>query len=267
MNPPSLDLVLPCYNPQPGWAQRVIQSYAVVAAALRREPGLILVNDGSSFGVTADDLRALNEAIPRFQYLENERNRGKGFTLRAGVMLASADYIVYTDIDFPYTEESLLGVHAALKGGAQVAAGVKDEAYYQGVPALRRLISRVLRLMIRSLLRLEISDTQCGLKGFDRAGRSAFLATSIDRYLFDLEFLFLAYRQFGLKVQAVPVQLKPGISFSRMRPQILVQEGANFLRIWLRSWRGTSAEPNALVPPAGTPPERTPPERKPTDSR
>jgi len=244
MNLPSLDLVLPCYNPQPGWAQRVIHSYALVAAAIGREPGLILVNDGSSFGVTADDLRALNEAIPRLQYLEYERNRGKGFTLRAGVTLASADLVIYTDIDFPYTEESLLAVYTALQNGAQVAAGVKDDAYYQEVPALRRLISRALRLLIRTLLRLEISDTQCGLKGFDRAGRSTFLATSIDRYLFDLEFLFLAYRHFALKVQAVPVQLKPGISFSRMRPRILVEEGLNFLRIWLRSLRGSEPKPS-----------------------
>jgi glycosyltransferase involved in cell wall biosynthesis len=248
MSLPSLDLVLPCYNPQPGWAQRVIHSYELVTAALGRAPGLILVNDGSSFGVTADDLRALNQAIPRLQYLENERNRGKGFTLRAGVTLASADHIIYTDIDFPYTEQSLLAVYAALQNGAQVAAGVKDDAYYQGVPPLRRLISRVLRLLIQTLLRLEISDTQCGLKGFDRAGRAAFLATSIDRYLFDLEFLFLAYRQFGLRVQAVAVELKPGISFSRMRPQILVEEGLNFLRIWLRSLRGASSEPTARKP-------------------
>jgi len=238
MNSPALDLVLPCYNPQPGWAQRVIHSYQLIATALGRDPGLILVNDGSAFGVTAEDLRLLQEAIPRFQYLANERNRGKGYTLRAGVTLASADVVLYTDIDFPYTEASLIAVFGALQRGAQVAAGVKDAAYYEGVPPLRRLISRVLRLLIKGLLRLPISDTQCGLKGFDRSGRAAFLATTIDRYLFDLEFLFLAYRQFGLRVEAVPVALKPGIAFSRMRPRILVEEGLNFLRIWWRSLQG-----------------------------
>lgn len=238
MKEPSLDLVLPCYNPQPGWSGRVIAAYRIIAQQLGFAPGVILINDGSEYGVMAQDIQLLQEAIPQLQYLENERNRGKGYTLREGVLLAQSDFVIYTDIDFPYTEKSLVDVWMALQDGVQVAAGVKNQQYYDGVPPLRRLISRLLRAMSYLLLRLEITDTQCGLKGFNRQGREAFLATTIDRYLFDLEFLFLAYRHFRLTVRAVPVTLKPGIVFSRMRPGILIEEGLNFLRVWLRSLKG-----------------------------
>jgi glycosyltransferase involved in cell wall biosynthesis len=229
-----LDLVLPCYNPQPGWAERVAEAYATVARALPEAPGLIVVNDGSAFGVTAGDRERLREAVPALRWLANDRNRGKGHTLRRGVQAADAEWVIYTDIDFPYTEESLLAVYRTLEAGADVAAGVKDADYYRGVPWLRRVVSRWLRRLVKALLRLPIADTQCGLKGFNRRGREAFLATTIDRYLFDLEFLHAAFRRYGLDVRAVPAELKPGIVFSRMNPRILLTEGVNFLRVWWR---------------------------------
>ena len=73
-----------------------------------------------------------------------------------------------------------------------VVIGVKDQSYYDHVPPLRRSISRVFRFFVRSLLRIPTDDTQCGLKGFDQVGKAVFLKTTIDRYLFDLEFVFLA---------------------------------------------------------------------------
>lgn len=235
MRDPVLDLLLPCYQPQPGWVDRVLHAYRILAARLGVAPGVILVNDGSSYGVTAEDLRRLEEAIPGWQYHVNERNRGKGYTLRKAALLSSAPYQIYTDIDFPYTEDSVMAIWQSLQSGVQVAAGVKNEQYYNQVPVLRRGISRLLRAMSATLLRMPISDTQCGLKGFDRKGREVFLTTTIERYLFDLEFLFLAFRKCRLRVEAVPVELKPGIQFSRMRLPVLLEEGRNFLMIWFKS--------------------------------
>ncbi len=227
--------MLPCYNPQEGWAERVLEAYRTIEAALPSPPGLTVVNDGSTRGVEPADWQMLAAAIPRFRWMENAQNRGKGYTLRRGVQAATAERIIYTDIDFPYTEASLLAVYRALEAGVDVAAGVKDHHYYEGVPFLRRQISRALRGMVKVLLRLPIADTQCGLKGFNRRGREAFLATTIDRYLFDLEFLHGAFRRFGLNVRPVPATLKPGIVFSRMHPRILLTEGGNFLKVWLNA--------------------------------
>ena len=80
-----------------------------------------------------------------------------------------------------------------LLAGADVAVGVREEAYYAQIPPARRWVSRLLRRLIRHVLRLPVDDTQCGLKGFNETGRHLFLRTT-KRYLFDLEMLFMAAR-------------------------------------------------------------------------
>lgn len=161
---------------------------------------------------------------------------GKGYALREGVKVADAQCVIYTDIDFPYEEASLLEVaRHLLRGEADVVAGVRDDGYYAGVPADRRRISRFLRWMLRTFLRLRITDTQCGLKGFNQAGRTIFLQTTINRFLFDLEFIFLASRNAGLRLKPVQATLKPGIVFSHVSLRVLGREGWNFLRVFFRA--------------------------------
>ncbi len=248
-----LDIVLPCFNPQGNWAIKIVNSYKIITDLLGFAPGLILVNDGSSSGIDVADLDLLRKAIPSLIYHQRLENKGKGFTLREGVGLSHADFVIYTDIDFPYREESLGDVWQALQRGAQVAAGVKDRHYYEEVPALRRAISKALRWMSTRLLRLEISDTQCGLKGFDALGKQVFMQTRIERYLFDLEFLFLAIRRHQLRVVAVPVSLKPGVTFSKMRFRLLLAEALNFLRVWSLSLFSRKAGPLAEPKSTQTP--------------
>lgn len=233
----TLDIVLPCYNPAPGWTGRVIQAWQQLQSISPHPPRqLILVNDGSSRGIDAADIERLQAAIPTLRYLPSAPNRGKGFALRLGVEASDAELIIYTDIDFPYTEASLAQVATVLhSGSADVVPGVRPDTYYDGVPADRRRISRLLRWMLRTFLRLKITDTQCGLKGFNRAGRAVFLQTSIHRFLFDLEFIFLASQRKDIRLQPVEATLKPGIQFSHVSLRVLVREGFNFLRVFLRA--------------------------------
>ena len=235
--PHSLDLVLPCYNPQPGWAQVIVSAVAGLQEAL---PGvdlrIVLVNDGSQRGIATGDIEQLRAALPRFSYLESKVNRGKGNALRAGVEAAREGICLFTDIDFPYTQDSLLSLYRQLAAGeTDIAVGIKDAAYYRQLPRMRVRISRFLRLLARLFLRISITDTQCGLKGFNAKGKKIFLLTTIDRYLCDLEFIFLADRTPGLRMKATPVRLREGVVFSRVNPRILLTEGGNFLKIVLRS--------------------------------
>lgn len=240
---PTLDIILPCYNPAPGWTGRVTQAWQALQGTLPHPPRhLLLVNDGSTKGIDAADIAALQAAIPGLHYLPSQPNRGKGYALRIGVAASDADLLIYTDIDFPYTEASLVAVAGVLYSGqADVVPGVRPDTYYDGVPADRRRISRLLRWMLRTFLRLKITDTQCGLKGFNRAGRAVFLATTIHRFLFDLEFIFLASQRKDIRLQAVEATLKPGIQFSHVSLRVLVREGFNFLRVFMRALGGRRA--------------------------
>lgn len=234
---PRLDIVLPCYNPILGWEQTVVLGFAEVRAALPSVTiRLFIVNDGSTRNVSPTQIAWLKTQIPELIWLDYPTNKGKGHALRYGVRHAEAHQCIFTDIDFPYATESLLAVYQALEQGADLALGNRDEHYYDQVPAARKRISKSLRWLASRFLRLPVTDTQCGLKGFSPRGRAVFLRTAIDRYLFDLELIFLGAREKGLVIVPVPVSLKPDIVFSHMNASVLVREGWSFVRIFFRAW-------------------------------
>ncbi len=233
MNSPSLDIVLPCYNPIEGWSTTVVN---VLRELQERLPLVyiypIIVNDGSQSGIDASDITLIQEYFPQLTYLQNTQNMGKGYTLRKGVNAAQHELCIYTDIDFPYSLESLLSVYRELaEGKADIAVGIKDSAYYEHLPDSRVRISKGLRWLARNFLKISITDTQCGLKGFNRKGRNIFLATTINRYLCDLEFIYLADRKKEIVMNPVIVKLKEGVVFSHVNMNVLMSEGINFMKV------------------------------------
>jgi glycosyltransferase involved in cell wall biosynthesis len=231
----SLDVILPAYNPLPGWEEIVIGRFQSLVNALPAlKIRLFIVNDGSQRLNETQSANMLRGAIPDLQWISYIENRGKGYALRQGVKQSTADYIVYTDIDWPYTEESMIGLINSLMESNDAVIGKRDNAYYTHLPAARRRISRLLRSFNAKLLRLKVDDTQAGLKGFRKNVRDIFLSTTIDRYLFDLEFIFLLSAKKDIKVIGYPIALRPGITFSKMNRKILFQEARNFLKIWMK---------------------------------
>ena len=233
----SLDIILPAYNPLPGWEGNVIGRFQSLVKAL---PGLkitlFIVNDGSTTVDETASLAVLQNTIPDIQWISYEINKGKGYALREGVKKSCGDYILYTDIDWPYSEESMLGIIRKLTDDMDAVIGIRDEGYYTHLPLSRRRISRILRKINANFLRLKVVDTQAGLKGFTKKVKPIFLATTINRYLFDLEFIYLlSSKKSDFKVEGIPITLRQGITFSNMNRKILLQEARNFMKIWWRS--------------------------------
>lgn len=233
----NVDIVLPCYNPLPNWEQRVVKAFRAIDEDLTEvKLHLYIVNDGSTQHITTDSINYIKNNIPTFQYITYDNNQGKGYALRQGVLATKNDICIYTDIDFPYQKASFLAIFDALKSGIDVAIGVREARYYENVPKIRVWISKSLKWMIRNFLRLPVTDTQCGLKGFNKNGKQLFLQTTINRYLFDLEFIFLTSKRKEINLKPVIVELRPNIVFSNMNFKILAQEGRSFLKIFLKSW-------------------------------
>ncbi len=227
-----VSIVLPCYNPAPGWEQIVCSSYNAFCVDAGEQAELVLVLDGHSVAVTAESKAYIKKNIPGLKLVEYQQNKGKGYAIRQGVAVATGDIIIYTDIDFPYSPGSLHTIYQTLKNNeADVAVGVKDPAYYAQVPAMRRIISKYLRVLIKTFLSMPITDTQCGLKGFKKEVTSLFLQTTIDRYLFDLEFVRNCFRSKKYRVKAIPVVLNEHVHFRKMNYSILLPEMLNFIRL------------------------------------
>lgn len=236
MAKPSLTILLPCYNPPEGWQNQVINSMRILREELASEFSiikLVIVNDGSTSGINSDLKKEISERAHPADFVEYEVNRGKGFALRQGAAVVDTEYCIYTDIDFPYEEESLVQMSRKLKEGNEVVLGHRGRDYYDKTPWFRKLISKTLRWILKTFLRLPTDDSQCGLKGYEKKGLQLFLETKIDRFLFDLEFIKMASKR-KLKITTSDANLKPNIVFSKVNLKILMRESLNFVKVLFR---------------------------------
>lgn len=231
-----MTILLPCYNPPIGWEKQVVESMDIISKALNQKVGelhLVIVNDGSKTNCTVEQQNFVSSNVLNAQFVNYEQNRGKGYALREGVKVIRTNFIVYTDIDFPYQEDSVIAIAETLLNGTAVALGHRGKEYYSKTPWFRKVVSKTLRWVLKTFLRLPTDDSQCGLKGYNQVGAAVFLSTKIDRFLFDLEFIKLAARK-KLKIEKVKVELKPNVVFSKVNTKILLREFGNFLRVLFR---------------------------------
>lgn len=187
---------------------------------------VIVVNDGSRDN-TSEIVREHAAANPALRLVENPGNRGKGFSVRMGMLSARGRIVLFSDADLSSPIEEAPKLLQALEAGADIAIGsrwLRAETQTQRQPLYRQLFGRVFNLLLRLTLGLQFKDTQCGFKAFKRpAVQAIFPLQKIERWGFDPEILFLA-RKFGFKVQEVPVawghsggtRINPLIDGSRM---------------------------------------------------
>lgn len=168
---------------------------------------ILVVNDGSTDD-TAQIVREYGKAHPQVLLVENPGNRGKGFSVRNGMLHAHGDICLFSDADLssPITEAQKL--FDAIAHGADIAIGsrwLRAELQTERQPLYRQAFGRIYNLVLRVFLGLRFADTQCGFKAFRRdAAQRIFPLQRIERWGFDPEILFLALRA-GLRVEEVPV--------------------------------------------------------------
>ena len=228
-----IDLIIPVFNPPENWISGIRENVLELEKLTQCTIHATIVCDGGLAFINTTELDALETTLNNCRVIKYDQNAGKGHAIREGLKAVSGNTVMYTDVDFPYTSDSFLRIYESLQSGADVAAGTRSDAYYKHVPWLRRIVSKFLRRLIRIIVRIPISDTQCGLKGFNAKGAEVFAKTEIDRFLFDLEFIKLCAKK-KLSIAPVSVQLKPGIVFSKTRLAILIRESINFLKIMFR---------------------------------
>jgi dolichyl-phosphate beta-glucosyltransferase len=187
---------------------------------------VLVVDDGSTDG-TAARVRELAASAPELQVLELGRNRGKGAAVRAGVLAARGERILFCDADLATPIEELARLDAALDRGADVAIGSRAlpesdirVRQHRG----RELMGRTFNALVQLVGVRGIRDTQCGFKLFRRAvGQALFADATIERFAFDVEILWLA-RARGHRIDEVPIawrhvdesKVSPGRDAARM---------------------------------------------------
>lgn len=210
MDSPTLDLsiVIPAYNEE----RRLPQTLDSIFSYLRSQPyraEIIVVDDGST-DATSEVARAAGNAHPELRLLSNEGNRGKGFSVRHGMLEARGEIALFTDADLSTPiEETAKLLAVILEQGYEGAIGSRavDRSLIQiHQSVIREQAGILFNRLVRWIMGIKFSDTQCGFKAFRRERtRIIFEQQRVERFGFDPEILFLAKRN-GLRVAEVPVR-------------------------------------------------------------
>lgn len=226
----TVDIVCPCYNPHQGFIKKLAEGLIQIRALNPElEFRLIVSDDGSSKGMDADIKRTLLETIPDSEIVENP-HRGKGSAVRAGIARSTAPFTVYTDIDMPYSAQSVKKVIDNLKAGYDLVIAIRTKEYYSHLSLFRKVLSFGSKTMNRIFLGIEHCDTQGGLKGLSAKARISMMRTNIDGFLFDTEFVRNATND-RLMITEVESYLNEGVKMSSMGMKIMLKELKNFVRI------------------------------------
>ncbi|MBM4041721.1 MAG: glycosyltransferase family 2 protein [Planctomycetes bacterium] len=236
----AFSIVVPAYNESAD-----IEAALEAAEAFLGDSGLpgevIVVDDGSTDD-TAQLVARYAERHPVVRLLRNERNRGKGHSVRRGVLAARGQVVLFSDADesTPFTEAPKL-LDALRPGGADVAIGSRalpESRLERPQPWLRRLMGWVFRGLVRLIVLRGLRDTQCGFKAFRaEAAREVFRRQTLEGFAFDVEVLFIA-RKLGYHIAEVPVLWRDSHD-SRVHPlRDPVRMFLDLVRIRLRALRG-----------------------------
>lgn len=199
---PFLSIVIPAYNEE----RRLPATLRAVDEYLNQKnwPGaeVIVVDDGSR-----DDTAAVAEAFGgRVRVLRNPVNRGKGYSVRHGMLAAQGEWVLFSDADLSAPIEELDKLLAA---NAPVAIG--SRALNRGLIGVhqswfRENAGRLFNVLMWVIIGLPFSDTQCGFKLYSReAAQAVFSRQTIDGFGFDAEALFIAAKH-GFRIVEVPVR-------------------------------------------------------------
>jgi dolichyl-phosphate beta-glucosyltransferase len=203
---PLISIVIPAYNENARLGptlDRIL--YFVHQEAWPAE--IIVVDDGSS-DQTAELVQTYAERNPNVRLLSNPGNRGKGYSVRNGILQANGEFILFTDADLSSPIEEASKLFQALEGGADIAIGsrwARSELQTQRQSVTRQILGRLFNGFLRFFLGLKFNDTQCGFKALRQySAKAIFPLQKIEGWGFDPEILFLAQKT-GFTIAEVPV--------------------------------------------------------------
>ena len=206
MTPPRLSIIIPALNE----SARIGATLERVLSCVRErnwDAEVLVINDGSTDN-TVTIVQQWARTHHELHLIENEGNRGKGFSVRNGLLQASGDIVMFTDADLSSPIEEAERLFEAIAAGADVAIGSRwldKQKQTRHQPLYRRFFGRCYNWLTRTVMGLPYKDTQCGFKAFRReAAQCIFRLQTIERWGFDPEILFIA-QKLHLRIVEVPV--------------------------------------------------------------
>ena len=160
MAPPRLSIVIPAYNE----SARIEATLARVLECVetRHWDAEILVVDDGSTDNTAAIIQQWMARHPQLHLVKNPGNRGKGYSVRNGLLQAAGEIVMFTDADLSAPIEEATSLIEAIDAGADVAIGSRwldkqKQTVHQ--PMYRRFFGRCFNWVTRRIIGLPFKDT------------------------------------------------------------------------------------------------------------
>lgn len=205
-----LSIIIPAYNEEQHIGS-TLESLVLYLRSRGLSFELLVVDDGSddrTFEI-ARDFTTKRDPKSQVWVYRNDRNRGKGYSVRRGMLEAQGSYTLMTDADLSSPIEEMRKLEREVIGGScDIAFGSRDLEGSQveiHQPWIRETSGKIFNRLVRLFTGLPYQDTQCGFKLFKMSRcRSLFGQQSIEDFGFDVEILYIA-RKWGLSMKEVPV--------------------------------------------------------------
>jgi glycosyltransferase involved in cell wall biosynthesis len=203
---PQLSIVIPAYN-ESARIEHALDRVLTCVAEQGWDAEVLVVDDGSRDDTAAIVQRWMIDHS-RLHLVQNPGNKGKGYSVRNGLLQAAGDIVMFTDADLSAPMEEAQRLLDAIADGVDVAIGSRwmdrtRQTIHQ--PLYRQFFGRCFNWVTRTIMGLPYKDTQCGFKAFKRsAAQIIFRLQTIERWGFDPEILFIA-RKLKYSVREVPV--------------------------------------------------------------
>jgi dolichyl-phosphate beta-glucosyltransferase len=219
---PWISVVVPAYNEERGIAATVTALRDWLQARDPR-PFEVIVVDNASADRTAAEVGALADG-ERVQLLRNERNRGKGYSVRRGMLAARGELRLHCDADCAPSLASLPGMLALLEDadvvvGSRLAPGARVG---RRQPLPRRIVGRSFVLLCRAVLAEPTTDLYCGFKLWRApVAEDVFARIHLDGWTFDAEALAMA-RALGYRLRETGIVWADREGSRLSMPRVLV---------------------------------------------
>lgn len=205
-----LSVIIPAYNEEKN-IEKTVRSIFGYLKSRNIEHEIIVVTDGST-DKTADIVRLLKTELSTLELIDLEKNIGKGFAVKTGMLKAKGDFRLFTDADNATTIDHIEKMMPYFEKGYGVviaSIALKESNVAVGSePIWRRVFGKIGNLFIQIMAVPGIRDTQRGFKIFTaESAEKIFPKMTIERWGFDIEVLALA-RKFGFNIKEVPVNWK-----------------------------------------------------------
>lgn len=240
MMTPDLSIVIPAYNEE-ALILGTLDSLQDYMSARPETYEIIVVDDGSQDGTAVSIQDWQTRSQTDLHLFINPKNKGKGFSIRRGILESRGRYVIFIDADLPYELYAIDDFVKALQDGCDLAIGsrVLPGSEVRGVPALRFFAGQIFSWMVQAVLFRGLPDTQCGFKGFTSvAAKEIFRRLTIDGFGFDVELLFIA-RKLKFGIQPIAVHMIDHRHRSRVRLFIdSLKMFSNLFMVRWMDWQG-----------------------------